>query len=610
MKPGLVLERSAQVYGLMAAFFFLSSGLAYLILGQAMVTSQDFWRIYDTCLNRTWLYSTTLKYNGHSHIFPSQFWFTTLHFFHGNENIIFFIGLTLQLAGAGLLFVPVCLDSGLGKTEKVAALLVITLATFWLARSAITGIPGFNCENSLALGGAALAFLCLPALRQKGDFRSFVIVICGGMIATFSFGTGLATWPALLLLGYCLRLSARQLFILGVAATAAAIIFASLPAREPGGDYWRGFDLSLPSTYLGLAANFCRLLGSPLYHAMDAWSSTPGSAADDLKRWSLCAGVVGLVSALVVILTGLITRNLKGGCARTGYALTCFGLITFVLVIIGRAPRMRQFPAELDAPRYLYWSTLFWAGLALSALRSIKTRPTLRWPVLFAIFLLPVLIFRSHYYEGLRGRYAMVLSQAAATSLINDVHDAATIQLIAVDSIDFVYHLAPQLRQLRLNMFSAGLQDWIGGNISGLFPRRRKQNFTARCHVEALIPSEHGSPAARIRGHCKIKKRSEPIVMIISDPDGKVCGIARAYPTKAIFNKLLYGGRFASASLYGYIPHYDPAVRYTLRSVLNHVLSSEKVAIPPGPTTLNLRDDTAGRYALGSSVRRRSLRAK
>ncbi|HMH02479.1 MAG TPA: hypothetical protein VK555_13765, partial [Terriglobales bacterium] len=117
-KFAALAERSAQICAAVAAFVFLISGVVYLYLGRWTVTNLDFWRIYDFCLNHTWLESALLKHNGHSLFFPSFFWLTDLRFFHGSQQPLFFAGLVLLFITVALLLILVWRDETVGLTAK------------------------------------------------------------------------------------------------------------------------------------------------------------------------------------------------------------------------------------------------------------------------------------------------------------------------------------------------------------------------------------------------------------------------------------------------------------------------------------------------------------
>src|SRR5437899_3969396 len=160
-KFALVAERAVQICATVAAFAFLVSGIVYLYLDRWTVTHGDYFAIYDFCLNHTWLESALQTSNDHSLFFPSFLWLADLRFFHGNQLPLFLAGLALLLITVGLLLVPVWRDKTVGLTAKILSTLVVIVGNFWMARAFITASGGYDCENSLVMAGAALAFLLL-----------------------------------------------------------------------------------------------------------------------------------------------------------------------------------------------------------------------------------------------------------------------------------------------------------------------------------------------------------------------------------------------------------------------------------------------------------------
>jgi hypothetical protein len=105
------------------------------------------------------------------------------------------------------------------------------------------------------MAAAALSFLVLPKM-SAGSPRLVVSNAnrggARGFVASFSFGAGLAIWPTLLFLAWCLRLPRYSVVPLALASLAAAAVFALIPPH-----YWR-FQITL-----GIALVwFCRLLGN------------------------------------------------------------------------------------------------------------------------------------------------------------------------------------------------------------------------------------------------------------------------------------------------------------------------------------------------------------
>lgn len=594
-KFALVAERAAQLWATLAAFAFLVSGVIYLYLGRWTVTHQDYWRIYDFCLNHTWLETALRKFNHHSLFFPSFFWQADFRFFHANQLPLFLAGLALLLITASLLLAPIWRDNTVGLTAKILSTLVVIVGNFWMARAFITASGGFTCENSLVMAGAALAFLLLPTMRASSPrlLPVTLIVVCAGFVASFSYGGGLAIWPTLLLLAWGLRLPKYCVGTLAAAGLTAAIIFVLLP----GQDWVSPQEPALSVPLVGYATVIwpCRLLGTPFFVAMVSWwpDKFYPALAESLEL-PLCtvAGAMGLILAMLAVLPPIIQRNMpKSRLEFTGLALIVFALFVTSLIVIGRADYFHGRPFEAAAPRYLFWSTLFWTGLLLVAIARAQSRQWLRWPVYLIVLALPVLIFPNHYKNGVFWRNARWRAESAATSLVNGVRDlpflAKAMQTGTgpemVYRVARIYHLAEQLRARRLDMFADGLQDWIGLNEANLFGGRHKlEGLKGQCRIVALAQCDNGAPAARVMGQASREGYSTPKTLVIVDPTGVVRGVARSSaPMSPFINRVFYLGRIIDHGFLGYIRDYDPQLRYAVRSADNGVLSEEKIPVQP-----------------------------
>ncbi|CAN5478290.1 hypothetical protein BH20VER3_BH20VER3_08570 [soil metagenome] len=579
------LELTFCGYAIFSTALFFVTGIAYQVLGRWPVTHQDFWRIYDTCLHRSWMYSALLKYNGHSHFFPSQFWLVDLRFFHGNQDFLFAFGLSFEIAGTALFLLPVWRDRRIHITTKLFSSMIIVVFTFWMGRASMTVSGGFNCCYSLVLVGAALAFYSLGFATEQKRRETVVLtgVVVGGLLATFSFGTGLAVWAAALATGYCLRFRFTLLIALGFAGAAAALIFIMLPTQEARGPHIAQTDWFHVSTYVSLLHYFFHLLGSPLLQMCTTWipQKTLAPSLSDLVATTF--GATGGTLGVVVLVRQLARRNLQFGLASTGFAIMIFNLFAFILITLARADHIASVPGELDAPRYYYWSSLFWAGLLLFGLRLSETRRVLRAPMVCAMLAIPVFAFPSHYHEGWRWRHVRLLSNEAATSLLNGVKDPQQIKILSPYP-DLVFRLASEMRARRLDMFAAGYQDWFDRPASKVFGQnRRVAGFKGRCQIRLLSTQP---VAARINGSAVHGEKMIPEISVVIDSRDLVRGVARSASTPRWINWLLYDGIFQPRKFVGFIAPYDPREQYSLRSVEGTMLSSEAMRIPPPPTQL------------------------
>jgi hypothetical protein len=598
-----VAERIAQACAALGVLVFLTSGVVYLYLGRWTVTKADYWRIYDFCLNHTWLESALHKHFQHSLFFPSFFWLADLQFFHGRQLSLFFAGLALLFLSVALLLIPVWRDKTVGLTAKVIATFVVIAGSFWAARSHITASGGFNVICSLVMVGALVAILALPKMgaNSAGMWSATVIVVCAAFVASFSFGAGLAIWPTLLFLIWSRRLQWRSLVAVGIAAVVAMIIYQQLPPRSE--DY-RAIQ-AIASTGPGLVPMLCRLAGGPFFYAAEGWHERHFSAeAAQSSLLSLWCGGAGVAIAVVAIVLTMVRRDLtKSSFKFIGMALLTFNFVAMALAVAVNRVRGPRFEFEFLSPRYLFWSTLFWTGLLLVAIQRVESKHWLRWPVYLVALALPILALPEHYRYGLHLRAASAADESAALSLVAGVRDER--KMIALWRYpEEIYRVAQRLRVRRLDMFADGLQDWIGQAEANLFGGRSKRvKLKGRCAVAALVEGNDGAPAARVTGQAvrsrhipriirwamipaswilgeEIKNESRtPKTLVIVDQTGIIRGLARSSPMSPFINRVFYLRKAQTNAFVGYIRDYNPQLPYMVRSADDQVLSEEEIPV-------------------------------
>jgi hypothetical protein len=323
------------------------------------------------------------------------------------------------------------------------------------------------------------------------------------------------------------------------------------------------------------------LLGAPFLYAEAAWSSLPIS--DELPATSLLSlscGALGLVFAGLAAAPKLMRRDLgQSQLELTALGLVIFNLVAMAVIVVGRAAYFVTNPSQVSAPRYLFWSSLFWTGLLLVAIQRAESKKWLRWPVCLLALAVPIGVLPSHYEQGLRWRFANYLAESAATSLINGVRDEQRIKILFPDPKQ-VYRLAPQLRARRLDMFADGLQDWIGQCETSLFSgRHASKHFNGSCHIDALVKDANGDTAARVTGWSVKTRHAIPKVLVLVDAEGVVCGVARSWRINRLISRIFYQGWFAGNSFLGYIRNYDPQRRYIVRCADDRILSDEQIIV-------------------------------
>ena len=577
-------ERAVQICAILIGAVFLLSGVVYLYLGRvSLMAYTDLWRLYAFSLNHTWLESALPKQpNGHSKFFPSFIWLANLRFFHGDERIVFFAGLALLFITVLLLLIPVWRDQTISLTAKTVCTLVVILGNFWMGRASITANGGFNCEDSLAMDGAALAFLLIAETGRP--WRTIPIVVCAGFLASFSFGTGLAIWPTLLLLAWCLRLARRTIVVLGISALVAAVIYEMLPVLPSFGMLEESeFSLGNP---MGALTELCRLVGSPALYTIAGWRGakmlTDLGQSSSIALWS---GVTGLTLAGIVVIPRVLHRDLgKSRLENIGLSLLIFNIFALALIAAGRSRYFSVEPFEVISPRYLFWSSLFWTSLILLGIKRAEHLQRGRWPTLLLPFVIAIFAWPAHYQAWFLCKIAQIWGDKDATALINGAVEDQRIQMIPPE-IKQVFkeriHEASQLRARHLDVFADGLQDWIGLREADVFgTRHRPEGLRGKSRIDALGQCDNGAPAARVTGQASKHGGAIPRALLIVDSNGVIRGVARSAPISPFINRMFYQSKLtATIGFVGYIRDYNPELRYAVRSADNLTLSDEEIPV-------------------------------
>ena len=113
-----------------------------------------------------------------------------------------------------------------------------------------------------------------------------------------------------------------------------------------------------------------------------------------------------LVGAMGVVWLGFESWRAYRGKqppAMFGVGMAWFSLAVGGLIAIVRYTYFNDFPDQLLAPRYVVWSSLFWAGLGMAAVVQAKRAAVALGPVLMvAILLIPSQAWMAKLGEGMR----------------------------------------------------------------------------------------------------------------------------------------------------------------------------------------------------------------
>lgn len=382
------------------ALLYLLAGVAAMWWLSPRVPYADAWRFLGHFLQASFPWDVLAPDNGHHEALPNVVRVLELHAFAAGQWLQVVVGIALALATV-LVFargLRARADAGV----RAAALLAVVPGVYWLGN--VRALAHGN-ESVHAYAVTLFLALGLHALARMRDGRQGVadaaLAASCGLAAAFSFGSGIACfaafavvlllrrapWPQWIVLVAGLLLTLLLLRLDG--GTGATIALAPLRQgdlllRWLGGPFlYAAWPLLDPQVAAQVPAAIVR---APAQAAAQAYQGAFGPAL--LARWPQALfGLAGLAWLGALAWRAWWRRD---GLALPGIGLACFAATVGASIAVVRLDYFSAHPVQLLAPRYVVWSSLFWAGLALAtvmqARRATRVLPAM---VLAAVALLP-----------------------------------------------------------------------------------------------------------------------------------------------------------------------------------------------------------------------------
>ncbi len=411
------------------ALLYALAGVAAMWWLSPRVPYADAWRFLAHFLQAPFPQDILAPDNGHHEVLPNLVRVFELHAFAAGQWLQVAVGIALALATV-LAFARGARAIA-DRPARSAALLAVVLGVFWLGnvRALAHGnesVHAYAVTLLLALGVHAVA---RGRGGAEGTLDAALAAACG-LAAAFSFGSGIACFAGFAAVLALRRAPWRQWAVLGAGLVLTLALLqadggaGATPAFAPlrqGGLLLRW--LSGPFVYAAwplldpqVAAQVpVAAARAPAQALARAYSDAFGPAL--LARWpQSLLGLAGLCW-----LAALAWRAWRGRAvaALPGLALACFAAATGAMIAVVRLGYFDAHPEQLLAPRYVVWSSLFWAGLLLAAIAQAR-RPAraLLATVAVAVALLPSQLWMAKLGSNMRG-VAERTALAAAVGVVD-----------------------------------------------------------------------------------------------------------------------------------------------------------------------------------------------
>ncbi|HUD42085.1 MAG TPA: hypothetical protein VMR06_08825 [Dokdonella sp.] len=415
-----------------AALAVAAAGVALMLLAAPRVPYADAWRLYAKLLEQPFLAGVSSADNGHREIVPNAVRWIEVHLLGGDQTLGIVLGALLAIAAAAV-WLRTIARTQLPTATRAAASLIAVLGLFWLGN-----------ERALAHAHESvrvyLIVLCLMlALARIADGRVDARAAAGAaalaLLATLTFGSGIASFGAIAIV---MALGGATRAAWGVWAAGLAVALAL---------YLGGASAAVTGTLsfdpIGQAVVLVRWLASPFVYVF--WPLLDPAIAAQLPGAPLRAAAIAAADAFTTrygpVRTSLMPQALIGASGlaclliasgrawrapaatvparRAALGVAWFGLGVGAVIAVSRSAYFADFPEQLQAPRYLPWSSLFWAGLLCAALLAPGRRSRPSIALLAAAALAPSSLWMAELALSMQ-RAAERTATAAVVGLVPD----------------------------------------------------------------------------------------------------------------------------------------------------------------------------------------------
>ncbi|MHC4422243.1 MAG: hypothetical protein ACYS1E_16820 [Planctomycetota bacterium] len=523
----LVVRILAGAYALVGVAWVAFS-LYILVHSSWTVVVYDQWRIYDDYFSKPFPLNVLALQNGHRPVFPGLLYLVDVYLFGANNRFINVVGVLLAAATASGISWFIWRARQLARADRMIAITFAWIVFFWLGNSRVLGHG--NASVNIYLPMAALVFAVWALVMAKDALDNH----CGGraalallgtalscFVAAFSFGPGMVTWPAILIVAVMLRMPWKFVATFAVLFAGCLGLYVFVLPEHSQVREFIGFH-----AFTALF-NASIWLGSPFFHIVRAW----GFDNDHLIT-TLCPAVGGtafLAVAAILVWRIVVPRPL------TPLETFCLALVAFsagcaFLVALSRTEYFIRSPDARVAARYLPWSCLFWVafmillGLYAHGLCRRRTLAMTAWVAVLIVA--PALMLKSHESYGHTLGLRKDRKRGAAVSLVAGVHDDEAVQRYLFNDARTVYRVADVFRDKGLAMFSWDLAALPGRDFDDEFDLTPETRLDGA--VEAITTFADGDrTAARFRGWAiDLDSRRPPCWVVAVDGSGRITGVA------------------------------------------------------------------------------------
>lgn len=532
-----VAVRHAVVSLRSAAAIVVALGVGAMLVLSPRVPYADPWRFLATYLTRPFPANMVVADNGHCEALPNLVRLADLAWCDAGQWLQIDAGVALALA---VLAATCRLWRNADAVARAAATLILCAGIFWLGNGRKLAHANESVSQFLVLAFAVAGITALRSLPGDGRCSRPWLAAGAAVAASFSFGAGLATFPAFAVLLLVQKATLRQWLPLAIAG---ALVIAGMRAlgsgeappvpslveqvdlllRWLGAPFvWMLSPLLDPAHAARLPVEVAREVAEPAA-SLAAASFGPALQA----RWPAFAfGAAGIV--WLATTTWRASRQEVRGEERAALALAWFGASVGVLVVLVRLEYFRVHVDQLTTARYVPWSMLLWTGLLLA---TVLRQGCPAWRAVTAAFAFVLLLLPSQVWCGRAAWRLRAAAERTALGAAVGVLDRSY-PLIETNWSDLA-RAVPLLREAGVAMFA-----WPETALLGTRPDAAAiATVTASDVIVRAVQNRFDGPGTAVQ--FRADDASGRVLLL--DAGGTVRGLAQRMPFDGTWHGWLQG---------------------------------------------------------------------
>lgn len=356
-----IVHWSAAAAVLAAAYAYLHSSLNAIANFGLLQPFSDHYRIYANFFSHP-LYEAIFGIeNAHRPVIAALVRYVELRWLNADQRLQLMFGSLLAVATVSMLAVTAWRERSLSPAARAAGVFVAVASVLWFANARMLFHGGEAMHVYPVTFCTAIAVLAMyaAATSQRHVWLAAAGLAC--TVATFSFGSGVASFASVFVAALYLRFPWQRYAILAIFLVLAVLLYIVI---LPGNDGVRGSFVLDPAAMAIIAL---RCLGAPWIVA-DHSRLLVGPGQLTIATGIGAAGVTMYIALFVCSLRATPSR-----LSVIGLGMATLGLTTAMLIGVTRNTLMIEAPSQALADRYLAWSCQFWGGLMLAAIACAKT---------------------------------------------------------------------------------------------------------------------------------------------------------------------------------------------------------------------------------------------